>query len=520
MGINMKIKKIICMGMAAIFAASALAGCGKGGEEKVSKSWEDAPKVYYAISNSWESQLGKTGDDYEDNPYTRYIFEKTGIRMVPVLLSGDQAQQLALKRAGGDRLDLIVNKDIVQSYMQSGLIVPVGDLLDKYKNKAPNIQKNIPESAWKGATKIDTVWGIPSRAELPNAPINYMFFRKDWMDKLGLEMPKTMDDVGNILKAFTKNDPDGNGIDDTYGLCYKGSNTVNSLMLFFGVDTWREEFEGDKLVSQAMTDRARKAYSKIREWDKAGYICHDGITDTKANEQLVGTNRVGTMISSGGEVKKLSDVLHDNGYTEAAFALCTNQITSTIDNKFYGWNRSNNWKNMVMITSMAQDHENIFKLLNWLYSEEGTFFQSYGIEGREYTMKDGKPVVDKEYRKKMSYLDMYAIGKSYNTYYPELAELTYGSDEFGKQYIEETINNADNYYTDRTDIKFQYPDLSSFTTYPSWRKGVETNMLKFTSGDLDPADDTVWNNYLSECESYGIQKLMDEAAERYKKEKK
>ena len=45
-------------------------------------------------------------------------------------------------------------------------------------------------------------------------------------------------------------------------------------------------------------------------------------------------------------------------------------------------------------------------------------------------------------------------------------------------------------------------------------------MLKFTSGDLDPADDTIWNNYLSECESYGIQKLMDEAAERYKKEKK
>lgn len=514
-----KFKKAVCAAIAAAGIVSAFSGC-KSGSEKVKTTWEDAPKVYYAINNIWESQLGKTGDNYEDNDYTRYVFEKTGIRMVPVLISGDQAQQLALRRAGGDRLDLVVNKDIVQAYMQSGLIVPINDFLDKYKNSAENIMKNIPEDAWKGGTKIDTVWGIPSRADLPNPPINYMFFRQDWMDKLGLEMPKTMDDVGMIFKAFTKEDPDGNGKDDTYGLCYKQSNTVNALLLFFGVDSWREEFVGDKLVAQAMTDRARKAYSIIREWDQAGYICHDGITDVKANEQLVGTNRVGTLIAAGAEVKNLTDVLHDNGYTDASFALCTNQIKSSIDGEFYGWSRSNNWRTMTMITSMAQDYDSIFKLLNWLYSEEGTFFQSYGLEGKEYTMKDGKPVIDTEYRSKMSYLGMYAIGMSYNTYYPEIAEIAYGSDKFGKLYIEETTNNAANYYTDRTDIKFQYPDLQNFTVYPSWRKGIEVNMLKFTSGNLDPADDTVWNNYLKECEDYGIQKLMDEAAERYKKDQK
>jgi hypothetical protein len=39
--------------------------------------------------------------------------------------------------------------------------------------------------------------------------------RKDWLDKLGLEIPKTTDDLYEVAKAFTELDPDGNGVDDT-----------------------------------------------------------------------------------------------------------------------------------------------------------------------------------------------------------------------------------------------------------------------------------------------------------------
>ncbi|MGN0180837.1 MAG: extracellular solute-binding protein, partial [Candidatus Ornithomonoglobus sp.] len=42
--------------------------------------------------------------------------------------------------------------------------------------------------------------------------------RKDWLDNLGLEIPKTIDDFEEVLKQFTVGDPDGNGKDDTYGM--------------------------------------------------------------------------------------------------------------------------------------------------------------------------------------------------------------------------------------------------------------------------------------------------------------
>jgi putative aldouronate transport system substrate-binding protein len=45
-----------------------------------------------------------------------------------------------------------------------------------------------------------------------------VWVRQDWLDKLGLEGPQTIDDIESIARAFIEQDPDGNGVADTYGL--------------------------------------------------------------------------------------------------------------------------------------------------------------------------------------------------------------------------------------------------------------------------------------------------------------
>ena len=44
-----------------------------------------------------------------------------------------------------------------------------------------------------------------------------MFWRKDWLDKLGLEVPETLEEYEKVLTAFVEQDPDGNGKADTAG---------------------------------------------------------------------------------------------------------------------------------------------------------------------------------------------------------------------------------------------------------------------------------------------------------------
>ena len=59
-----------------------------------------------------------------------------------------------------------------------------------------------------------------------------LWARKDWLDALGLEVPKTLEDLVNVSVAFTKQDPDGNGVDDTYGFTAPGMTAAGSQGLF------------------------------------------------------------------------------------------------------------------------------------------------------------------------------------------------------------------------------------------------------------------------------------------------
>lgn len=65
-----------------------------------------------------------------------------------------------------------------------------------------------------------------------------LFVRKDWLDNLGLEIPKTIDDFKNVALEFTKNDPDKNNKNDTYGLTIMGQTNLimdwGGLYGFFG----------------------------------------------------------------------------------------------------------------------------------------------------------------------------------------------------------------------------------------------------------------------------------------------
>ena len=90
------------------------------------------------------------------------------------------------------------------------------DVTDKLTDaeKFPNLAQTDPTVNHN--TSIDgKVYGVYRSRELGRAGVS---IRKDWLDKLGLEQPKTIDDFYNVLKAFKEQDPDGNGANDTYGM--------------------------------------------------------------------------------------------------------------------------------------------------------------------------------------------------------------------------------------------------------------------------------------------------------------
>ena len=82
-----------------------IAGCGGNKKNAGADDFGKAPVVRFAVMNAYEKALGASGDNAMDNPYIRYIYEKTGVRVEPVMLSTNESeasQQLAVKRAGGE----------------------------------------------------------------------------------------------------------------------------------------------------------------------------------------------------------------------------------------------------------------------------------------------------------------------------------------------------------------------------------------------------------------------------------
>ncbi|WP_321573847.1 extracellular solute-binding protein [Paenibacillus sp. P13VS] len=161
------------------------------------------------------------GESLIDNRWTRLYEEELGIQIrYDWIATGDvYNQKLGVALASGRFPDVVkVNPYQLRQLSNAGLIE---DLTEVYQTQATPLTKKILEAEGRGAFDAATINGrlmaIPeSSSSIETA--QYLWIRKDWLDKLDLQPPKTMEDVLNISEAFTEGDPDGNGKNDTYGM--------------------------------------------------------------------------------------------------------------------------------------------------------------------------------------------------------------------------------------------------------------------------------------------------------------
>lgn len=164
-----------------------------------------------------------SGDTYENNAYTRYLRMKLNVRNDDVfeLLDGSSSYDERVHIAiASDKLPdiFLVNDD--QTLRQLIARDKICDLKYAYDKCASTHIQNIYASY--GADILnrvrdgDKMYALPE-TNIDNGP-SLLWLRHDWLEKLGLPTPKTIDDVRNIVKAFMQQDPGHNGPGNTVGL--------------------------------------------------------------------------------------------------------------------------------------------------------------------------------------------------------------------------------------------------------------------------------------------------------------
>ncbi|HSD83777.1 MAG TPA: extracellular solute-binding protein [Anaerolineae bacterium] len=162
------------------------------------------------------SEAGPPPDDWAVYQIAK---DKLGINLKIVLLPPAQTDadaKINAAAAANDLPDLFqVNREPWYRLVQNDLIATVEDLLPLMPNRTKILYSN--DISNKLVTLDGKMYGLPQPGALPRT--DALVIRKDWLDKLGLEMPKTLEDFLAVAKAFTEKDPDGNGKKDTYGFC-------------------------------------------------------------------------------------------------------------------------------------------------------------------------------------------------------------------------------------------------------------------------------------------------------------
>ena len=155
--------------------------------------------------------------------------EKTGIKIAYFNATTDFEQRLARATAGNALPDLIFN-----DAASLGQFIQLG-IAEEIDPQAIAGGDQLFQTAWKSTRYIDgKYYGVPTSAQT-----FALFVRKDWREKLGLPQPKSWDDIQTLAKAFTTQDPDGNGKNDTYGFIVPASTTRGYASWFMSSFIWQ-----------------------------------------------------------------------------------------------------------------------------------------------------------------------------------------------------------------------------------------------------------------------------------------
>ena len=165
------------------------------------------------------------GETMEDNRWLKLYSDMLGINVTYdwTVAGGypDDAymQKINVTLASGDLPDVVnVNAQQLKQLVDAGMVEDMTDYWAKYASDyTKSIYTEEGESVLNSATFSGRLMAIPN-VDASIECAQFLWIRKDWLDKLGLEIPKTMQELLAVAEAFVTQDPDGNGVADTFAM--------------------------------------------------------------------------------------------------------------------------------------------------------------------------------------------------------------------------------------------------------------------------------------------------------------
>ncbi len=338
-------------------------------------SEEERPVVTALLSSS---QLPA-----ETNSILTEICERTGIDFRPTVVENNAyAEKYNTLASAGTLPDIVAfggytdTKDMVEH----NVLLPLNDLLEEYGEE---IIANHGDWLYNNISVVDgKVYGIINGG----GRYNMLMVRQDWLDNLGLNIPTTPDEFYDVLTAFTYDDPDKDGENDTigYAATMQFMATMTCVLTAYGIPYDRPVLVDGQVVPYYMHPNYLKAIEFFRRMYQEGLMEPDFVTipNMSCLEKLWN----GTYGFYYGDPIGTTNNWFPGRYTEDPKPVMT--YTTIEAEEGVGCVVKPVYTTFIGITSTCKNPEAAMKLLNFICSEEGNQLAYAGIKGVHWDWKE------------------------------------------------------------------------------------------------------------------------------------
>jgi putative aldouronate transport system substrate-binding protein len=464
-----------------------------------------------------------------------------------------EKRQIAL--ASGDYPDLFFLIPWVDAFTQAevlrlgqqGVAVPLEDLI---KEHAPNIQKALDSN--KTYKEMSTapdghIYALPQWADCYHCTYpDKLWINSAWLKKLGLQMPKTTEDMRTVLRAFKTRDPNGNGKADEIPMTtdVQDSSLIPYLMNAFAYNPVGANngvrslitLDGDKVVTPVTSPQWKEGLKYINSLYKEGLIDQAAFTQNAQALQAQGNNPKAVVLGSvpvlwpGIFVQLDSKDGRDKQYDAAP------PLTGPEGKSYTGLNYPTSTGYTFMLTNKASKEAQVaaIKMLDWIFTDEGQMITNMGPENVGWTKPGpGDLALDDKvkplYKPKQDApknINWGALGQYNNTLAYRNAQVV-PADIYTGAGLERRLFQATKLYEGHEDRSQWFPQTSVWpdpslsgelaTLQTNLNNYVNQNQLAFITGSKNI--DAEWDAYVKGLDSTGMTRYLQIQQEAYDKYK-
>lgn len=418
-----RLLRACCLFIGLVLAISVLAGCSgpavkqsdapttEPTKAETSQPAESTGEVTYPVKTNvkltyWSILNGNVSPNFKslaDTPFAKELEKQTGIQIEYLHPSSSANEAFNLMIASADLSDIIEYWWLdfpggPEQAIQNNIIIRHNDVIDKY---APNLKKYLqehPEVDKMVKTDNGSYYGFPMiRGDELLLTFQGLAIRNDWLEKVGLEKPTTIDEWYTVLKAFKEK------LNKPGALSWNLQGTSNPLYPMFVNGAFCGAFgiiptfyQEDGVVKYGPYEKSYRDFIELLvKWYNEGLIDQNFATiDNQAWEAKVVNGEVGALLLNvGGGLGKFIPLLaqHDPeaDLQPVPYPTMNKGETPKFGQKDHPYSKTY----MTAITTACKNVEIAARWLDYGYSEKGTLLYNFGIEGESYEMVNGYPTM-------------------------------------------------------------------------------------------------------------------------------